>query len=107
MNYVMNPCLVCTRVADPRECDNKKCTPWQNWFLSRWALIREYPRRQHQQPMPQLGVRIGGVCYAHPEQVKDYLRRDPCQDCACGEDVCKTPCRARQNWAKTYKEVHQ
>ena len=31
-----NPCVGCTRVVDPSLCENKRCKPWQNWFLSGW-----------------------------------------------------------------------
>lgn len=37
-----NPCCSCTRVRDPRNCENKHCTVWRKWFSERWEEIREY-----------------------------------------------------------------
>lgn len=39
------PCDSCRRVAQPAECENKRCSQWQNWFLSRWALIHGYGKK--------------------------------------------------------------
>ena len=95
-----SPCMTCLRVSNPQECENKSCKLWQDWFVARWALLHSYSRRVMDAPSPRLGVTIGGVCYAHPVQVQDYRKDDPCNGCACTADLCKTPCRARQNWAK-------
>ena len=35
-----SPCLTCTRVTHPEDCENKKCNDWRQWFLRRWAQIR-------------------------------------------------------------------
>lgn len=96
----LSPCLYCTRVADPENCENKGCKPWRNWFLNRWAAIHTYPRRQMDAAWQPVGVSIGGRIYAHPVQVADYRQSDPCAACLCSEKLCKTPCRARQNWAR-------
>ncbi len=37
-----SPCQSCTRIADPAQCDNKRCIPWQLWFADRWASIHGY-----------------------------------------------------------------
>lgn len=103
----LSPCQMCTRVADPENCENKCCTLWRNWFLSRWAILHAYPRHLMEKPPEMAGSCIGGVRYAMPHQVRDYLEKDPCQGCRCGADLCRTPCRARQNWAKTRSEVLQ
>ena len=103
MKYVdVNPCLICTRVRDPESCDNKNCIPWQRWFLARWASIHGYVRRQLDGPAQLEGTVIGGVRYAMPHRVRDYLQKDPCDTCSCGSDLCPTPCRARQTWAKAH-----
>ena len=36
-----SPCRNCARVPHPQNCENKRCVPWQHWFLQRWALIHE------------------------------------------------------------------
>ena len=97
--FEMSPCLYCTRVMDPEDCENKSCKLWQKWFLRRWAVIRAYPRRMMDGPGQPVGVELGGKVYAHPVQVRDYLGKDPCEGCLCDGELCKTPCRARQRWA--------
>ena len=32
----ISPCANCTRVPDPELCENKRCKPWQAWFLRSW-----------------------------------------------------------------------
>lgn len=107
MCYEISPCVTCVRVKDPNSCENKCCGQWRSWFLSRWALLHAYPRRQMEQPVGTVGVMVGGVRYAAPHQVKNYLAKDPCRGCACTQDLCPYPCRARQNWAKAHGEVLQ
>ena len=40
-----SPCVNCTRVANPGDCENKNCKLWKTWFLRRWAAIYGYGRR--------------------------------------------------------------
>ena len=100
----INPCLICGRVRDPESCDNKNCIPWQQWFLRRWDYIHSYIRRQKDGPAQTEGIVIGGVRYATPHLVRDYLKKDPCDTCSCDSNLCPTPCRARQTWAKIQRE---
>lgn len=103
----ISPCLGCIRVRDPENCENKNCVLWKSWFLSRWSMIHGYLRRQMDKPVQTVGVPLGGERYATPDQVRRYLKNDPCSGCSCGSDLCITPCRARQNWAKANGEVKQ
>ena len=34
------PCLTCTRVKDPNNCEKKKCVEWQEWFVKKWNDMR-------------------------------------------------------------------
>lgn len=34
------PCLTCTRVKNPIECDNKTCRTWQDWYIRSWNKLR-------------------------------------------------------------------
>ena len=36
-----NPCKTCTWVKDPRNCENKHCQEWQQWFIDMWDMLRE------------------------------------------------------------------
>lgn len=35
----VSPCLTCTRVPNPADCENKQCRLWGRWFLGRWREI--------------------------------------------------------------------
>ena len=41
-NEGKSPCLTCTRVKAPENCENKCCRVWQNWFLARWDRMHGY-----------------------------------------------------------------
>ena len=36
-----NPCLNCTTVERPKDCDRKGCGAWQIWWLERWENLRK------------------------------------------------------------------
>ena len=101
-----SPCIRCTRVRDPKACENKQCKDWQRWFLDRWALIHNYPREQMETAeLQHVGVPLGGRHYAAPHQVRKYLAEDPCDACPCPRDLCNVPCRVRRAWEKAREEV--
>lgn len=33
------PCLTCTKVKDPENCENKSCKEWREWFLKKWGEL--------------------------------------------------------------------
>ena len=35
-----SPCLTCTKVQDPKNCENKSCKEWREWFIKRWEKLR-------------------------------------------------------------------
>lgn len=35
-----SPCLTCTIVKDPVNCENKSCQMWREWFIQRWNELR-------------------------------------------------------------------
>ena len=101
-----SPCLTCTRVQDPIACENKNCGAWKEWFIYRWEMIRAHPRSTMERGKAKpLGVPLGGRFYPHPEQITDYLEKDPCDGCKCPKDLCTTPCRVRRVWMEAKKEV--
>lgn len=103
-NYEFSPCLVCTRVSDPANCDNKNCKVWQKWFLARWAAIRAYPRvAMEQADREPVGVVISGRHYAAPHQVTAFQNNDPCKNCGSPKDLCGTPCRQKLAWLKAVR----
>ena len=92
-----SPCLTCTRVRDPKNCENKTCRDWQAWFIDRWESMRDFVRKDRlQAQMQEAGVPLGGHRYAPPHQVAEYLRKDPCSQCVVHH--CETPCPVRRAW---------
>lgn len=105
-NKKPSPCLTCTRVSDPRDCENKNCVLWQRWFVERWNMIRAYPRLQMEQAqLKPVGVNVGGNYYAAPHQVEDYRKKDPCQGCVCANGLCSSPCPEKRAWEARRGEV--
>ena len=101
-----SPCLKCTRVDDPRSCENKNCQVWRNWFVSRWDHLRLQTRLVREKiPTQMEGVNIGGTTYALPHRVHSYLETDPCEKCLCPRDLCMLPCKQKRNWLKAKEEV--
>ncbi|MBQ3491225.1 MAG: hypothetical protein IJA74_01585 [Oscillospiraceae bacterium] len=49
MHTRISPCEGCTRVAEPKACENKQCKVWKAWFFRRWGEIHGY-WRQHTKP---------------------------------------------------------
>lgn len=41
-----SPCLTCTKVKDPSQCENKSCVEWRKWFMHEWERLR-YPHLQY------------------------------------------------------------
>lgn len=39
-NKNQSPCLTCTKVKDPSDCENKSCKAWREWWLKRWEALR-------------------------------------------------------------------
>lgn len=103
-----SPCLNCPKGMDPAYCEDKRCSIWRKWFLSRWERLHQYPRlvMEYSVPVP-LGIPLGGRHYAAPHQVRAYLETDPCKRCACSVDLCTAPCRVRRAWDHAVKEVLQ
>ena len=102
----ISPCMSCTRVADPRNCDNKDCRLWQRWFVGKWEQLRRGVRQgMENATMAPVGVEIGGIHYAAPNQVENYLRNDPCDGCHCPKELCAVPCRVKRGWLEARQDV--
>jgi len=92
-----SPCLTCTRVRDPQNCENKTCRDWQAWFIDRWESMRDAVRKDMSRAeLHEVGVPLGGERYASPHRVRTYLQNDPCASCPCGH--CDIPCPVRKTW---------
>ena len=101
-----SPCNRCTAVADPKQCDNKNCQKWRQWFVEKWDRLRVAPRLAVEtQPKQMEGVCIGGKYYALPHRVDSYLQTDPCSSCLCPRDLCAVPCRIKRDWQAARTDV--
>lgn len=100
-----SPCLTCTRVKNPGDCENKNCKVWQKWFLARWELLRR-GAGQGAAPRQKIeGVSIGGRTYCHPDQIRKHLQEDPCESCKYPRELCSGPCRMRRTWEETKGDI--
>lgn len=101
-----SPCFTCTRVQDPKSCENKTCKDWQAWFIDRWESMREFVRSEMENsPTQEVGVPLGGELYASPHRVREYLDENPCSHCPCFGNVCHTPCPVRVAWDEKRKDA--
>lgn len=101
-----SPCVRCTKVKDPRDCENKDCRLWQTWFIEKWNDMRIAPRLAVEtRPRQAEGVCIGGRYYALPHRVKSYIHTDPCEKCLCPRDLCAIPCRVKRDWLAAREDV--
>ena len=102
----VSPCMGCTRVKDPRMCENKNCQVWQRWFLAKWEdLRRGFLVQMHTAPRKTHGTAIGGRRYAMPHEVRANLHTDPCSGCVCDKDLCMEPCPSRRSWEMARRDV--
>ena len=101
------PCITCTRVTDPDNCDNKDCMLWQRWYIETWNAMRAAPRLNMEHlPREPEGMVIGGIRYALPHRVNSYLQKDPCKGCLCPRDLCVIPCRVKRDWTQAWQLLH-
>lgn len=98
-NAVKSPCLTCTRVKNPSNCENKLCNDWQNWFIERWDEMRA---SIYSEAMPLVvdrsAIMVGGYKYSHPDYVRRFLQHKPCLNCDCPAELCKEPCAMLVVW---------
>ncbi len=108
MSQMLSPCQYCTRVANPKNCENKKCVPWQKWFLNKWEQTRQlYGASSESAPAQQVGIPLGGNRYAHPHRVREYRQNGPCAHCKLPKDLCHRPCSALQLWQQEKENGHE
>ena len=101
-----SPCVHCTRVKDPKNCENKLCKDWQAWFIDRWETMRERVRKEMDSAeLTESGIPLGGKQYAHPHRVREYLQSDPCDGCPCPKDLCHRPCPVKNAWLEKRGEL--
>ena len=101
----VSPCFDCKRVKNPKECENKNCQVWRRWFIHRWESLRAGVRNQMEKTPQKVGVTVSGNTYAPPDQVRHYLRNDPCDTCVCARNFCSQPCQLKKNWEDARQEV--
>lgn len=102
----VSPCMRCTRVADPRGCDNKDCVRWRRWYIQKWEDMRFSVRADMEKVRTEpAGVCIGGNFYSQPHRVRGYLQKDPCDGCLCPRDVCVLPCAVKRSWLRAREDV--
>ena len=108
MNYELSPCTYCCKVADPQNCDNKKCPAWQKWFMNRWEETRKLFRAPMDAATLQpVGIPLGGNRYPQPHRVSEDLENGPCKNCQIPRDLCELPCPALRAWQTKKEELYE
>lgn len=103
-----SPCFTCTRVRDPKNCENKLCKDWQSWFIGRWNAMRKaLCAEAAQAPVDDIGFPLGGNRYASPHRVRDFLDVNPCRKCVYPADACQMPCKTKLAWSEMQSEVRK
>ena len=105
MTDVISPCLHCTRVRDPQNCENKNCKPWREWFFAQWEQTRKLYRKGMDYTTQKQGIPLGGQRYCSPHRVTEYLQTDPCEVCKLPGELCDKPCQQKIQWEQVHKEV--
>lgn len=89
MNYP-NPCDACEKAGS---C-TVGCAAWKVRYRYRQKQINAY----HKQLMrPRGGSEMQVFRYEHPDIIRRYLEKGPCEGCKA-EEVCDTPCPAYLGW---------
>lgn len=73
------------------------CAKCRQYFNTHWKWINQKAQQLYRPPKP----RREDVFYiAHPDEIRDYLRNNPCKTCKAEPD-CDTPCPAYCRWWDT------
>ena len=89
-----SPCLTCGK--DDGRCGG--CPAWRSWWIARWDRMRRRERRKMEKvQVREVGIRVGGRMYSHPEEVRKYMKTPPCDSCGY-QDICEKPCPLKKIW---------
>ena len=98
-----DPCLQCRR---RKRCDNG-CQSWQTYYLHRQGKITDFAQKlwrgEVSCPVERREER-DVFAYSHPELVRRYIRKHPCEGCLL-KPGCKTPCSRYLHWYDARMEV--
>lgn len=70
IDYGKSPCLTCTRVHDPEECNDKSCGRWRAWWLAKWEQIH---RPTTADIGPRMAEEVKRVCAMHNMRQTDFV----------------------------------
>ena len=57
------PCLTCTRVKDPADCEIKNCKAWRDWWIEKWEEMRSVVKMD--------GDKDSGLLFVDMEEIID------------------------------------
>lgn len=84
-----NPCDSCERCTELHGCQK-----WKLRFRRIWKEFNGYPVRAYRKYNRQKNEKF---CYEHPDIVRRYLEKGPCEKCPKALD-CDVPCLAYWYW---------
>ena len=95
-----NPCLTCGK--DAGRCIG--CPEWRSWWIARWNRMRRRERRKMEKvQVREVGIRVGGRTYSHPDQVRRYMAMPPCDKCNL-KALCDKPCPVKNIWEEKRRD---
>ena len=83
------PCESCTK----SRCPYRTCEDYRKYINTKWMQYRFYPVRTARKK----GVSMNTFTYEHPDRIRAYLMKHPCEGCMRGND-CIEPCKRYLNW---------
>lgn len=105
--FAYSPCLTCQRVRDPKNCENKLCKEWQDWWIGWWEDMRNKVREKAcGKGIAGNPISVGGTKYHHPDHVAVFLAMDPCVRCPWRDGLCPGSCETKQMWLEMEESIH-
>lgn len=95
-----NPCDACGRVNCTYYRD---CGQYLKYVRTIWKQFNHYPIRAYRKFKNKKSEKF---CYEHPDIVRRYLEKGPCEKCPKAKD-CEIPCFAYWCWWDARREWHR
>lgn len=96
MNYP-SPCEKCDKEYG---CDG--CEAWEIRYRYRQKQINAYAAQVAQPVIVKQPE--NKFCYEHPDIVRQYLKKHPCEDCV-RQSWCNIPCQVYLHWYNARMEI--
>lgn len=96
MRRLPSPCEECRRAG---RCRDMGCKQYRAWIDAQWQRLNGRFMEAY-----GAGLSSDKFYYAHPEEVRRYLRQGVCHGCPA-ERVCGSPCPVYWRWWDARMEI--